>query len=358
MEPEPESDFPDVAQRFHPLSKRIDKQDEHHRPTDQADPITYPRFGQNGGQDGSLDTHDQYDKGGQSIAKPKDSLDLAHAQPIGPFFAHGRAVRHGYRAHCDVPTYRGTPKKSAHEARKGVRHGGINGVLPLTTSNAAGPAEQESLHKMTEFFPLLLTLIAGVVIGVVAVRFLSANKSTQALDKDAAASAIPQDKNVDLIAATMDAPKPSAAASGSAALKNISKKQWILGSTGVLALAAVIVFTFGPDGTASTPTVGELGSSDGFAPNANAANLDDVDTMIQKLADRLKTDTEDGEGFRMLGWSYQNTNRPAEAVAAYKRAVGLLPDRADVCAGYGEALVSLANGRVTPEALGAVSKGD
>ena len=81
-----------------------------------------------------------------------------------------------------------------------------------------------------------------------------------------------------------------------------------------------------------------------------AGSLDDVDTMIAKLAERLKTDTTDGEGFRMLGWSYVNTNRPAEAVTAYAAAVKLLPGRADVHAGYGEAMVAVAKDVVTPDA--------
>jgi cytochrome c-type biogenesis protein CcmH len=81
-----------------------------------------------------------------------------------------------------------------------------------------------------------------------------------------------------------------------------------------------------------------------------AAALDDVDTMISKLAERLKTDTTDGEGFRMLGWSYVNTGHPAEAVTAYTTAAKLLPGRADVHAGLGEAMVAVAKDVVTPDA--------
>jgi cytochrome c-type biogenesis protein CcmH len=87
-------------------------------------------------------------------------------------------------------------------------------------------------------------------------------------------------------------------------------------------------------------------------PAAAGANtqLDDVDTMISRLEQRLQANPNDGEGYRMLGWSYQNTGKPAEAIKAYAQAVRLLPGRADVLAGYGEALVAVAADKVTPEA--------
>ena len=100
------------------------------------------------------------------------------------------------------------------------------------------------------------------------------------------------------------------------------------------------------------PSAADVTARPGTAvAGANAQdNLGDVDSMIEKLAKRLQTDTNDGEGFRMLGWSYVNTNRPALAVSAYKRATELLPARADVHAGYGEALVAEAKDTVTPQA--------
>jgi cytochrome c-type biogenesis protein CcmH len=72
--------------------------------------------------------------------------------------------------------------------------------------------------------------------------------------------------------------------------------------------------------------------------------------MISRLEARLKTNPTDGEGFRTLGWSFLNTGKPAEAAMAYARAATLLPGRADVHAGYGEALIAAGNDVVTPEA--------
>jgi cytochrome c-type biogenesis protein CcmH len=58
--------------------------------------------------------------------------------------------------------------------------------------------------------------------------------------------------------------------------------------------------------------------------------LPDVNTMIDRLAARLKAAPEDGKGWRMLGWSYFNTGRYEEAAAAYAKAVELDPGSAEV----------------------------
>jgi len=56
-----------------------------------------------------------------------------------------------------------------------------------------------------------------------------------------------------------------------------------------------------------------------------APSLPAVDTMIARLANRLKNSPNDIEGWRMLGWSYLNTKNYDEAVASYERALKLDP---------------------------------
>jgi cytochrome c-type biogenesis protein CcmH len=53
----------------------------------------------------------------------------------------------------------------------------------------------------------------------------------------------------------------------------------------------------------------------------------------------------------MLGWSYLNIQQPAKAVEAYARAVALQPQAAQLKSAYGEAMVALANGSVTQDAV-------
>lgn len=65
--------------------------------------------------------------------------------------------------------------------------------------------------------------------------------------------------------------------------------------------------------------------------------LPDVNTMIERLAARLKTTPEDIQGWRMLGWSYFNTGHYEQAAAAYARAVELDPSSAELKVSYEEA---------------------
>jgi cytochrome c-type biogenesis protein CcmH len=78
--------------------------------------------------------------------------------------------------------------------------------------------------------------------------------------------------------------------------------------------------------------------------------LPDVDTMIERLRARLEEAPEDAEGWRMLGWSYFETNRFDEAVEAYRRATTLAPQNGDYASGLAEAITRANGGRVTPEA--------
>jgi cytochrome c-type biogenesis protein CcmH len=79
--------------------------------------------------------------------------------------------------------------------------------------------------------------------------------------------------------------------------------------------------------------------------------LPDVDTMIARVAERLKANPANAEDWRMLGWSYFETQRYPEAVNAYARAVALQPHSASFQSAYGEAQVLASAGKVTAEAL-------
>jgi cytochrome c-type biogenesis protein CcmH len=78
--------------------------------------------------------------------------------------------------------------------------------------------------------------------------------------------------------------------------------------------------------------------------------LGSVDEMVERLVARLKRNPNDAAGWRMLGWSYVNTERFDAAAAAYARAIELSPKTADLRSAYGEALVRAAGGTVTDQA--------
>jgi cytochrome c-type biogenesis protein CcmH len=63
---------------------------------------------------------------------------------------------------------------------------------------------------------------------------------------------------------------------------------------------------------------------------ANSPTLPDVDTMIAKLISRLEKQPNDVNGWKMLGWSYLNTDRPEEAVRAYESALNLEPGNVEI----------------------------
>lgn len=70
---------------------------------------------------------------------------------------------------------------------------------------------------------------------------------------------------------------------------------------------------------------------------AASAALPDVDTMIAKLIARLEKQPEDANGWKMLGWSYLNTERPEEAVRAYETALKLQPGDTEIKIGLAKA---------------------
>jgi cytochrome c-type biogenesis protein CcmH len=89
------------------------------------------------------------------------------------------------------------------------------------------------------------------------------------------------------------------------------------------------------------------GSSETGEPGSAApadTMLPDVNTMIDRLADRLKTSPNDIEGWRMLGWSYFQTGRYQQAATAYARAVELDPRSAEFKRAYDDAKAKAAEG--------------
>ncbi|MCE9522238.1 MAG: c-type cytochrome biogenesis protein CcmI [Alphaproteobacteria bacterium] len=79
--------------------------------------------------------------------------------------------------------------------------------------------------------------------------------------------------------------------------------------------------------------------------------VDEVETMVARLAEKMKANPNDAKGWRMLGWSYLQMGRTAEGVATLKHAVELDPKNAALRSQLGEAVIRLAEGKVTDEAL-------
>lgn len=109
---------------------------------------------------------------------------------------------------------------------------------------------------------------------------------------------------------------------------------------GKVALAAAALIALGAGGVAmmrgpdTPPTV----QPPAVAPSQQPS----VDDVIARLETKLAEKPDDAEGWRMLGWSYFQTERFAEAATALKQATKLDPEHAETWSFLGEALV-LAN---------------
>ena len=76
-----------------------------------------------------------------------------------------------------------------------------------------------------------------------------------------------------------------------------------------------------------------------------------MDQLVSRLAERLKRNPGDLEGWLLLGRSLMTIGRHQDAANAFKDAMRLAPNRADIVAGYAEARIFANEGQVTPEIL-------
>lgn len=180
---------------------------------------------------------------------------------------------------------------------------------------------------MLQYF---LTGIAGIVLGIVGMRVWNM-----------------RERETSPAAAGEGTAEPAAGTAPSDPQQNAAMpRKMLIGASALVALA-IGIFAFKGDDKAAAPQDSAIAG----APGADGkAPVGDVDSMIDKLAQRLAKEPNDGEGFRMLGWSYLMTGHPEKAIAPYQRAIALLPTHANTHAGLGEAMTAIASGRVTDEA--------
>jgi len=89
-----------------------------------------------------------------------------------------------------------------------------------------------------------------------------------------------------------------------------------------------------------------------YAGNVAASiHAKDTDRLIARLEASLKTNPNDVDGWRVLGWSHFRKQRYEKASEAYRRAAELRPSNGLLKSLEGEALVAAANGKVTVKAL-------
>jgi tetratricopeptide (TPR) repeat protein len=109
----------------------------------------------------------------------------------------------------------------------------------------------------------------------------------------------------------------------------------------VLAIAATgYWWTRAPAPAAEVPLASarQAGTPPAPASAPHALSFKQIEDMADKLAQRLKADPKDPQGWAMLARSYTMLGRRAEAVTAYERAVALQGQDASLLADYADAL--------------------
>jgi cytochrome c-type biogenesis protein CcmH len=105
-----------------------------------------------------------------------------------------------------------------------------------------------------------------------------------------------------------------------------------------------------PDVPAS-PALAKRGPAGGeAAPGGEGHPQGDVSAMIAQLEAQMQQTPNNPEGWRMLGWSYLQTGRAADAASAYGKAAALDPQNPELLSAQGEATVLASSGQVTPAA--------
>ena len=127
------------------------------------------------------------------------------------------------------------------------------------------------------------------------------------------------------------------------------------GSVAVIAAIAVAVLAgalglylyLGSPGVPGQPFA-ERGTAPAAA-DAGAGNREGLRAVVGRLAERLLRNPDDLKGWLLVGRSYMTLEHYDDAANAFRRAMGLGDNRADIAADYAEALALGDGGAITPE---------
>ncbi|SFG44681.1 cytochrome c-type biogenesis protein CcmH [Duganella sp. CF458] len=84
-------------------------------------------------------------------------------------------------------------------------------------------------------------------------------------------------------------------------------------------------------------------------PSDHGPSEEDIPAMVERLAERLRTQPGDIDGWHMLARSYSAMNRYSDAAKAYGHLATLLPQDAGVLADYADALATAQDGALNGE---------
>jgi cytochrome c-type biogenesis protein CcmH len=107
-------------------------------------------------------------------------------------------------------------------------------------------------------------------------------------------------------------------------------------------------------GISGSPTMAS--STDSTRMGSGERSAEQIAANVEKLAEKLKSNPSDAEGWRMLGRSYASMERFGEATGAYAKATELKPNDADLWAEYAFATAMAGNRKVEGKSLELVNR--
>jgi cytochrome c-type biogenesis protein CcmH len=157
-----------------------------------------------------------------------------------------------------------------------------------------------------------------------------------------------------LVDAVMAAPVAPAVASAPVGGPTARPSWRLLAAIGAFVLIVVVAGYAWLGTPAGVDTVGTpsrtVASGDGQA-SPHALSPEQIESMIDRLAARLKDNPDDVEGWVMLARSQAVSGRHAESVPAFRKAVALRGDDPTLLADFADALAVAQGGRIEGEAL-------
>jgi cytochrome c-type biogenesis protein CcmH len=96
--------------------------------------------------------------------------------------------------------------------------------------------------------------------------------------------------------------------------------------------------------------LGAPGAADVAVDHTERADLKEFTRLIEQLQDKLKANPRDVDGWLLLARSLRTIERLSESAEAYLRALALSGGRPDIASAYGELMIEIAQGTVTPAA--------
>jgi len=115
--------------------------------------------------------------------------------------------------------------------------------------------------------------------------------------------------------------------------------RWFLPLALVLAAGGIYWGFMANKGVDKPSIASEFAALSGGEKNAQAGTGGDLNTAVKKLADKMQSDPNNGEGWLLLAKTYGELRRYAEAASAYEKAAAILPADATMLADWADAYV-------------------